>query len=101
LETLPPNARVIDQIKQAPDSSLVAMVKRFANQELVLKQVDSAKITIDPTELAQMRQSFVNAVKQAWSQLGVTPSSLQDSAKTESERERLAPGRMEPPFDMR
>ena len=99
LETLPPNARVIDQIKQAPDSSLVAMVKRFANQELVLKQVDSAKITIDPTELAQMRQSFVNAVKQAWSQLGVTPSSLQDSAKTESDREKLAAKRIDAYFD--
>jgi len=99
LETLPPNARVIDQIKQAPDSSLVSMVKRFANNELVLKQADSAKITIDPTELAQMRASFVNAVKQVWSQLGVTPSSLQDSAKTESDREKLAAKRIDAYFD--
>lgn len=99
LETLPPNARVIDQIKQAPDSSLVAMVKRFANNELVLKQADSAKVTIDPAELAQMRESFVNAVKQAWSQLGVTPSSLRDSAKTESDREKLAAKRIDAYFD--
>jgi parvulin-like peptidyl-prolyl isomerase len=99
LETLPPNARIIDQIKQAPDSSLVAMVKRFANNELVLKQADSAKITIDPAEITQMRASFVNAVKQAWSQLGVTPSSLQDSAKTESEREKLAARRVDAYFD--
>jgi hypothetical protein len=99
LETLPPNARVIDQIKQAPDSSLVAMVKRFANNELVLKQADSAKVTIDPAELAQMRESFVNAVKQAWSQLGVTPSSLRDSAKTESDREKLAAKRIDAYLD--
>jgi len=99
LETLPPNARVIDQIKQAPDSSLVAMVKRFANNELVLRQADSAKITIDPAEMTQLRESFVNAVKQAWGQLGVTPSSLQDSAKTESDREKLAAKRIDAYFD--
>jgi hypothetical protein len=99
LETLPPNARVIDQIKQAPDSALVAMVKRYANNELVLKQADSAKIAIDPGETTQLRESFVNAVKQAWSQLGVTPASLQDSAKTEGDREKLAAKRIDAYFD--
>jgi parvulin-like peptidyl-prolyl isomerase len=99
LETLPANARIIDQIKQAPDSSLVAMVKRFANNELVLKQADSAKITIDPAQIAQLHATFVNAVKQAWSQLGVAPSSLQDSAKTESDREKLAAKRIDAYFD--
>jgi parvulin-like peptidyl-prolyl isomerase len=99
LETLPANARIIDQIKQAPDSSLNAMVKRFANNELVLRQADSAKITFDPAETAQMRDGFVNAVKQAWSQLGVTPSSLQDSAKTEGDREKLAAKRIDAYFD--
>jgi len=98
LETLPPNARVLDQIKQAPDSLLVAMVRRYANNELVLKQADSAKVQIDTAELAQLRASFVGAVTQAWSQLGVTPSSLQDSAKTESEHEKLAARRIDDYF---
>ena len=95
LETLPPNARIIDQIKQAPDSMLVAMVKRFANNELVLKQADSAKITIDSAEIGQLHSSFVNAVKQVWSQLGITPASLQDSAKSEGDREKLAAKRID------
>jgi hypothetical protein len=99
LETLPPNARIIDQIKQAPDSVLVSMVKRFANNELVLKQADSAKITIDPAEIAQLHSSFVNAVKQAWGQLGITPASLQDSAKSEGDREKLAAKRIDAYFD--
>jgi parvulin-like peptidyl-prolyl isomerase len=99
LETLPPNARIIDQIKQAPDSSLVSMVKHYANNELVLRQADSAKIAIDPAEIAQLRASFVGAVTQAWNQLGVTPSSLQDSAKTESDREKLAAMRIDAYFD--
>jgi peptidyl-prolyl cis-trans isomerase D len=99
LETLPPNARIIDQIKQAPDSVLVSMVKHYANNELVLRQADSAKIAIDPAEIAQLRASFVGAVTQAWNQLGVTPSSLQDSAKTESDREKLAAMRIDAYFD--
>ena len=99
LETLPPNARIIDQIKQAPDSMLVAMVKRFANNELVLKQADSAKITIDSAEIGQLHSSFVNAVRQAWSQLGITPPSLQDSAKSNGDREKLAAKRIDDYFE--
>jgi parvulin-like peptidyl-prolyl isomerase len=99
LETYPPNARVIDQIKQAPDSVLVSMVKRLANNELVLKQADSAKIAIDPAEITQLHSSFVNAVKQAWGQLGITPASLQDSAKSEGDREKLAAKRIDAYFD--
>jgi len=94
LETLPPNARVLDQIKQMPDSMVTKLVRRFASNELVLKQADSAKIQIDPAELTQLHASFINAVRSAWAQLGVTPSSLQDSAKTESEREKLAAKRI-------
>ena len=98
LETLPPNARVLDQIKQAPDSLLIGMVRRFANNELVLKQADSAGVKIDPAEIDQLRSSFVNAVKQGWAQLGVTPALLQDSAKSESDREKLAAKRIDDYF---
>ena len=94
LETLPPNARVLDQIKQSPDSLLRQLIRNFVKNELVLKQADSAKIAIDPAELAQLHASFTNAVRQAWSTLGVTPSSLADSAKSESDREKLAAKRV-------
>ena len=98
LETLPPNARVLDQIKQAPDSLLIGMVRRFANNELVLKQADSAGVKIDPARSISFRASFVNAVKQGWAQLGVTPALLQDSAKSESDREKLAAKRIDDYF---
>ena len=98
LETLPPNARILDQIKQAPDSMIVSLVRRFANNELVLRQADSAKVQVDPTEIAQMHASFINAVRQAWSQLGITPASLADSAKTEGDREKLAAKRIDDYF---
>lgn len=98
LETLPPQARVLDQIKQSPDSLLVQLVRNFVKNELVLKQADSAKVPIDPAEFAQLRSSFTNAVRSAWTQLGVGPQSLADSAKSESDREKLAARRIDDYF---
>jgi len=94
LETLPPQARVLDQIKQSPDSLLVQLVRNFVKNELVLKQADSAKVQIDPAEMTQLHASFVNAVHSAWAQLGVTPQALTDSAKSEGDREKLASKRI-------
>jgi len=94
LETLPPNARVLDQIKQMPDSVITNLIRRYALNELVLRQADSAKVQIDTAALVQLHTSFANAVRAAWSQLGVTPASLQDSAKTEGDREKLAAKRI-------
>lgn len=94
LETLPPNARVLDQIKQSPDSLLIQLVRNFVKNELVLKQADSANVRIDPAEIAQMHASFTNAVQQGWSALNVTPASLQDSARTDGDREKLAAKRI-------
>jgi parvulin-like peptidyl-prolyl isomerase len=94
LETIPPNARVLDQIKQMPDSLVTQLVRRFASNELVLKQADSAKVQIDSAQMTQLRSNFVNAVGTSWTALGVTPASLQDSAKSESDREKLAATRI-------
>ena len=94
LETLPPNARVLDQIKQMPDSTITQLIRRFVNNDLVLKQADSAKIQIDSADRTRLHQSFATAVQSAWSQLGVTPPSLLDSAKTVNERETLATRRI-------
>src|SRR5215210_2315871 len=98
LETLPPNARVLDQIKQMPDSTVTQLVRRFATNELVLKQADSAKVQLDPAELTQLHTSFANAVRSATAQLGVAAASLKDSAKTEGDREKLAARRVDDYF---
>jgi hypothetical protein len=94
LETIPPNARVLDQIKQMPDSMVTQLVRRFATNELVLKQADSAKVEVDTAQLAQLHSNFIAAVRNAWEQLGVAPASLSDSAKTENDREKLAATRI-------
>jgi hypothetical protein len=98
LETLPPQARVLDQIKQSPDSLLVQLVRNFVKNELVLKQADSAKVQIDPAEMAQLRAIFTTAVDTAWAQLGVMPAALADSAKSEGDREKLAAKRIDDYF---
>ncbi|HST08514.1 MAG TPA: peptidylprolyl isomerase [Gemmatimonadaceae bacterium] len=94
LETLPPQARVLDQIKQSPDSLLEQLIRNFVKNELVLKQADSAGVKIDPAELAQLHSSFVSAVHSAWAQLGVAPQSLADSAKSGGDRQKLAAKRI-------
>lgn len=98
LETLPPQARVLDQIKQSPDSLLLQLVRNFVKNELVLKQADSAKVQVDPAEIAQLHASFTNAVRAAWTQLGVTSKELADSAKSEGDREKLAARRIDDYF---
>ncbi|MEX2109312.1 MAG: peptidylprolyl isomerase [Gemmatimonadaceae bacterium] len=98
LETMPPNARVLEQIKQAPDSVLVSLVRNFTKNELVLKQADSAKVQIDTAELAELRRNFVRAVTTAWTQLAVSPDSLR-LAKNEDERGTLARTRIDEYFE--
>lgn len=97
LETLPPNARVLEQIKQAPDSQITGLVKNFIKNELVLRQADSAKVTLDPAELVQMRKGFVTAVQAAWTQLGVAPTTLQ-TTKSGNDREKLVATRVDEYF---
>jgi peptidyl-prolyl cis-trans isomerase D len=74
------------------------LIKRYALNELVLRQADSAKIQVDPAQLAQLHASFTNAVRNAWAQLGVAPTSLQDSAKSEGDREKLSAKRIDAYF---
>ena len=40
-------------------------------------------------------KAFVNAVSQAWTQLGIAPASLKDSAKSDGDKEKLASSRVE------
>jgi parvulin-like peptidyl-prolyl isomerase len=99
LETLQPNANILDQIKQAPDSVIVSLIKNFAKNELILKQADSAKVQIDTAEVGALRRSFSTAVTAAWNQLGIPPATLATSAKSENEREILSRARIDEYFD--
>ena len=66
---------------------------------MLLKKADSAGIKITPEEQAQLHGEFKNAIVALWSQLGLDPKSLADSAKSVPERERLAAERIESLLD--
>lgn len=99
IEAYPAQAQLPQQLASAPDSLVTQFVKSVVRNELVLKQADSAKIQLDSTELAGIRRAFTTLLPSTWNGLGVAPRMLADSAKTESERERLAGRRIDTYFE--
>ena len=95
LTTFPPQARVSEQLQSAPDSVVRMFVQSVVRNELVIGQADSAKVEVDSAELTGIRGAFAGAIVGAWTQLGIAPSQLQDSASTEAALLRLASARIE------
>lgn len=91
----PQPEQVRAQLQQAPDSVIPLFVKSIVRNELFLKQADSAKIVLDSAEVKNIRDSFKALITGAWSGLGVTPSTLADSAKTKEDRIRVAAARVD------
>ena len=89
-----PQARIAQQLQQAPDSIVREFVKSVARNEVMLRMADSAGVTIDTAEQARVHADFRQLVQQFWTNLGIDPSSL-DSAKSVPERERLAASRLD------
>ncbi|MEJ7811652.1 MAG: peptidylprolyl isomerase [Gemmatimonadaceae bacterium] len=88
------------QLGQAPDSLVVKFVRdQFIRGELVLHQADSAKVTLSPAELTDIRNNFASLVQGIWAQLGVAPQALADSAKSPSDRQRVASAQIETYMD--
>lgn len=84
------------QIGQAADSLVMQFTTHsFIRGELVLHQADSAKVTLSPAELADVRNNFASLVTRVWTELGIAPKTLADSAKTTSDRERIASAHIE------
>jgi hypothetical protein len=91
----PRSAQLMQQIQQAPDSLVNQYVTNMAQREVLLRRADSAKVGLSPEELSSLHRDFGQAVAMSWTQLGIDPKSLADSAKTQAERERLAAARVE------
>jgi hypothetical protein len=99
VESYPPQARLPQQMAQAPDSLVRQFVKSIARNEVMLTKADSAGIKMTPGELDTLRTEFKNVVVSLWQQLGIDPKSLADTAKSEPERERVAAARVESYLD--
>jgi hypothetical protein len=83
------------QIGQAADSVMGIFVRNLMRNELLLAAADSAKVTVDSTEKENVYRSFGALLANAWAGLRVGPSMVADSAKTEDERRRLIPSRID------
>ena len=95
----PPQARIREQIAQAPDSMMPMFVKYVMRNDLMLHAADSAKITLDTADMNGIRRAFAGSVMNALNGLKISPKQLADSAKTASEREKLAATRVEQYLD--
>jgi parvulin-like peptidyl-prolyl isomerase len=95
IAAFPPQAQIRQQIGQAPDSQIPLFITNVMRNELVLHAADSAKITLDTTDVKGIRGAFSAAYMGALDGLNLSPAKLADSAKTTAEKERLAASRVE------
>ena len=93
MEMIPPQGRA--QIQAAPDSMIPMFVRNVVRNELVVRQADSAKVTLDTSETNEMRRSYEQMITNAWTQIGTEPKMLADSSKTEAGRDRIAAAHVE------
>lgn len=95
LSAYPPEQGLQQQIANAPDTATISLVKNFIRNELFLAQADSAKVDLTAQEREAIRSEFRTMVLNSWTQLGVSPSALADSAKTPEARATLAAKRVD------
>lgn len=99
-EAMPPQSRIKEQVGQSPDSLIPFFLKQVARNELIIAAADSAKTGPDSATMENIRNAFYGQVTSAMAELRVAPALLNDSAKTASERERLAAARVDAYFDL-
>jgi hypothetical protein len=95
LKSFPQGDQIRMQLQQAPDSVIPVFVKNILRNEYFLYLADSAKVALDTAEVGNVRRSFTSLVGNSWAGLRVAPHMLGDSAKTPSERERVAAARVD------
>lgn len=94
IASFPAQMRIRQQLQQVPDSQVPDFVRNLMRNELLLKAADSAKVTLDATEMDQIRAAFRGSVQNSMGGLGILPSQLADSAKSNADREKVAVGRI-------
>lgn len=92
LNAYPPQQQVRQQIvrPEVPDSAIIGLVKVFVRNQLIVNQADSAKVVLDTAEMANLHMGFRTNLTGAWTQMGIDPKILADSAKSEGDRLKVA-----------
>jgi parvulin-like peptidyl-prolyl isomerase len=95
----PPQMRVRQQISQAPDSIIPLFAKTLMRNELLLRAADSAKLTLEPAEMDQIRGAFRSSVQNTMGALGLLPRQLTDSAAAGADKATVAQTRIDSYFE--
>ncbi len=95
MAAFPPQSQMRGQVLEAADSLIPLFVKNIMRSELLLKSADSAKIALDSTESAEVRQAFWSGVVRAMTGLQLAPSQLAEAGADKAARQRLAATRVE------
>ena len=100
LETLPPNARVLDQIKQMPDSMVTQLDQAIRHQRARAQAGRQRQDSDRPGRAGAAARELRQCGATRPGRSSVSPRRhLQDSAKTEGDREKLAAKRINDYFD--
>ncbi|MGQ0647320.1 MAG: peptidylprolyl isomerase [Gemmatimonadaceae bacterium] len=98
LNGFPNPDQIRTQIGQASDTLMPVFVRNLLRNELILAAADSAKVTMDSTEQAELYKSFGAILQNAWAGLRIAPAMVADSAKTKAEKQTIVPGRVDAYF---
>jgi hypothetical protein len=95
MAAFPPQSQMRGQVLEAPDSLIPLFVNNIMRSELLLKSADSAKIGLDSTESAEVREAFWSGVVRVMTGLQLAPAQLAEAGEDKAARERLAATRVE------
>lgn len=80
----------VAQIKQQPDSNLAHMARLLANQLMLERQADSAKITLSPAVWSAMQLAVNAGTNQLINEIGLNAPEVADSTKSRDARSQAA-----------
>jgi hypothetical protein len=95
VSTFPIRLNIKGELVNAPDSLVSKFVRDVALQEVYLKKATEAKIDVPEAQRKNYHENFVKYVTSTMQQMGISPQQLSDSAKSTSEKEKLAAKRIE------
>lgn len=95
MAAFPPQSQMRANVLQAADSLLPLFVKNIMRSELLLKAADSLNVTLDSTELVEVRQAFWSGTARVMGELQLAPAQLAEAGDDRAARETLAASRVD------
>jgi PPIC-type peptidyl-prolyl cis-trans isomerase-like protein len=97
IQALPPQYAA--QLRQADDSMLTQFAKVLSQNVLLLRQADSAKIQVTPSEWQSMEANFRGQLDTLRVEMGLDTAALWDSTVAKADRNKVASAKVEQYLD--